>query len=120
MSGRIRPDSQIPADLTATETLVLISLARLRDAAYGVAIADEIAQVSGRRISIAAAYTALDRLERLGLAKARLSAPLPERGGRARRHYTLTSRGRETLKREHQLVMKMWQGLVSDTPETTQ
>ena len=106
--------------MTATETLVLISLARARDAAYGVAIADEIARMSGRPISIAAVYTALDRLERLGLAKTRLSAPLPERGGRARRHYALTPRGREALKREHQLAMKMWQGLVPDTPETNQ
>jgi DNA-binding PadR family transcriptional regulator len=106
--------------LTATDTRVLISLARLGEAAYGVAIADDIAQMSGRQVSIAAVYTALDRLDRLGLAKPRLSAPIRERGGRARRHYALTPRGRQTLQREHRLAMQMWQGLVPDAPDTSQ
>lgn len=118
MTGRLRPDPQIPPDLTGTETLVLISLARLGETAYGVAIADAIAAMSGRTVSIAAVYTALDRLDRLGLAKPHLSAPRPERGGRARRHFALTPRGREALKHEHQLAMTMWQGLVTDAPET--
>jgi PadR family transcriptional regulator PadR len=120
MTGRLRGDSQIPADLTATETLVLLALARLGAAAYGVAIADDLAQSAGRQVSIAAVYTALDRLDRLGLAKPKLSAPLPERGGRARRHYTITPRGRDTLKREHHLAMNMWRDFAPETPETNQ
>lgn len=110
----------MPPDLTATEILVLLSLARLGAAAYGVAIAGDLAQSSGRQVSIAAVYTALDRLDRLGLATPRLSAPLPERGGRARRHYTITARGRDALRREHHLAMKMWRDFAPQTPETHQ
>ena len=120
MTRRLRPEPSVPPDLTATETRVLISLARLGAAAYGVAITDDIAEFSGRDASIAAVYAALDRLDRLGLARPRLSAPLPERGGRARRHYAITPRGRDVLEREHQLAMKMWQGLAPETPETNQ
>lgn len=115
MTRRIKTEAP---DLTAVEVRVLIALARLGSEAYGVAIADELTGVTGRDTSIAAVYAALDRLDRLGLATAQLGSPLPERGGRAKRHYLLTPRGREVLKREHDLAMALWRGIVSGTSES--
>jgi PadR family transcriptional regulator PadR len=96
---------------TANDLLVLVAMARLGDDAYGVTIREEIADCSGRRVSLAAIYAALDRFERLGLAEAWLSPPLPERGGRARRHYRLSAKGRGLVRREREIALKMWRGV---------
>jgi PadR family transcriptional regulator, regulatory protein PadR len=73
-----------------------------------VTIRDDIGECVGRDVSMAAVYAALDRLERYGVAKAWLSEPRPERGGRARRHYHLTPAGRATLRREGSAALRMW------------
>jgi DNA-binding PadR family transcriptional regulator len=117
MAGRIKPGA---LNLTAGETRVLIALARLGAEAYGVAIADELTDLTGRDTSIAAVYAALDRLDRLGLATAQLGSPRPARGGRAKRHYLLTPRGREVLQHERDLAMALWGGIPLDPRETDQ
>ena len=91
------------------ELLTLLAVARTGEGAYGVRILDEIKSFSGRNASVAAIYAALDRLERLGLIRLSLSDPLPERGGRARRQYTVTPAGRAHLRRERAAVMRIWQ-----------
>ncbi len=98
-------------DLTANDLLVLVAMARLGDDAYGVTIRQEIADCAGRRMSLAAIYAALDRFERRGLAEPWLSAPLPERGGRARRQYRLSAKGRDLVRREREIALRMWRGV---------
>jgi PadR family transcriptional regulator PadR len=98
--------------LNHIEVLTLAAVARLGETAYGVPIRDEIARCSGRDVSMAAVYAALDRLERSGLAQAWLSDPRPERGGRARRHYQLTAAGRASLQREGSAAIRMWKSVL--------
>jgi DNA-binding PadR family transcriptional regulator len=97
--------------LTQLELLALVSLARLGDDAYGVTVQEDIAAVTGRDVSMAAVYAALDRLERQGLARPWHSDPRPERGGRARRHFELTAAGRGALRIERAVMTRMWQGV---------
>ena len=97
--------------LTGTDLLVLIALARLGDEAYAVTIRQEIVDVAGRQVSVAAIYASLERLERRKIAEAWLSDPVPERGGRARRHYRLTVRGLEVVRRERETALAMWNGV---------
>lgn len=104
-------DMRPPKPLTPLELLTLVAVARLDDLAYAVPIRTEIKAIAGRSVSIAAIYGALDRLDRRGLAAPWLSAPLPERGGRARRHYRLTPAGREFVRREREQALRMWQGV---------
>ena len=101
----------LPKALTPLELLTLIAVTRLDDQAYAVPIRAEIKTIAGRSVSIAAIYGALDRLDRRGLATAWLSDPLPERGGRARRHYRLTTAGREAVRREREQALRMWHGV---------
>ena len=75
------------------EQVVLLAILRLDDDAYGVAIRREIAECTERDPAPGALYTTLDRLEQKGLLRSRLGDPLPERGGRARRYYTVSPRG---------------------------
>jgi PadR family transcriptional regulator, regulatory protein PadR len=71
--------------LTDFELMILLATLRVGDAAYGVPIAAEIEHTGGRRVVVAAVYTALDRLERNGLVSSTIGEPTPERGGRAKR-----------------------------------
>jgi DNA-binding PadR family transcriptional regulator len=96
------------ARLPEVELLTLLAVARIGDRAYGVAILDEIRSSSGTEASVAAVYAALERLVRQGLIRVSLSDPLPERGGRARREYKLTSTGRTRLRRERAAAMRIW------------
>ena len=75
------------------EYLILTSAARLGTDAYGASIRGEIEKASGRRISIGALYTTLDRLEAKGLVETRMGEPTPERGGRSKRLVQLTATG---------------------------
>jgi DNA-binding PadR family transcriptional regulator len=100
--------------LTPLELLAIVAVSRLGDDAYAVPIRREVHAMSGRTPSVASVYAALDRLDRLGLAAAWLSDPLPERGGRARRHYRLTPAGREFVRRERERALRMWRGVAID------
>jgi DNA-binding PadR family transcriptional regulator len=91
--------------------LTLAGIARVGDDAYGVTIRQEIADCTGREVSMAAVYAPLERLELQGLIRPRLSDSLPERGGRARRHYSLTAAGGEVVRRERANALRMWQGV---------
>jgi PadR family transcriptional regulator PadR len=97
--------------LNRLDVLALLALARLGDDAYGVAVCEDIAAITGRDVSIAAVYVALDRLERRGLVKAWSSEPRPERGGRSRRHFAPTAAGQAALRAERALMTRMWRGV---------
>lgn len=96
--------------LNQTELFVLLALPRL-DEAYGVSIRNEIEERAGRELSITAVYAALDRLEQYGYATSRMSDPLPERGGRARKTFDITRAGVAALEAERDAMSRMWEGL---------
>jgi PadR family transcriptional regulator PadR len=93
------------------ELLVLLSVARLEDEAYGITIRDDVSERSGRDYSVGAVYTTLQRLEDKDLLVTRFSDPLPTRGGRARRYYSLSTAGRRALREAEQLVSSAWSDL---------
>jgi len=89
----------------------MLALARLDDGAYGVPIREEIERRARRPVSIAAVYAALDRLQQRELVESWLSGPLPERGGRARKHFRLTAAGATALLEARESMDRMWEGL---------
>ncbi len=100
------------ADLpNETEQLVMLGLVRLGEDAYGVPIRAEIDARSGRAVSLAAVYAALDRLESRGHVRSWLSEPLAERGGRARKHFEVTPAGARVLREARDAMARMWKGL---------
>jgi DNA-binding PadR family transcriptional regulator len=80
------------------ELAALLAVARLGDDAYGLAIRRDLSERANRDYSVGAVYTTLQRLEDKGLLKSRTTAPLPVRGGRARRQFTLTGGGKNALR----------------------
>jgi PadR family transcriptional regulator PadR len=93
------------------EQMLLLAILRLEDNAYGVTIRREILDCTRREVSPGALYTTLDRLEKKGMVTGLAGAPLPERGGRARRFYTVTEAGRGALVQAQQAFQSLMQGL---------
>ena len=96
------------------EQSALLAIAHLAGNAYGVTIRREIEARTGRTVAVGALYTALDRLERKGLASSRMSDPTPERGGRSKRHYALRPAGVTALREARARLDRMWAGLEID------
>ena len=101
----------VPINLGEFEQLILLAILRLRDDAYGVTIRAELANRAGRTVAPGAMYTALDRLETKGLIASRMSDPTPQRGGRAKRHVTVTAAGMKALTRSVQAYERLLDGL---------
>ena len=96
------------ASLGDIEHLVLLALLRLGPSSYGVPILEEIAGRTGRAVSRPAVYIALRRLEAKGLVKSRLGEATAERGGRAKRYFTLTTAGHRQLHASRTALLSMW------------
>jgi|ERR1700730_13463221 PadR family transcriptional regulator PadR len=75
------------------EYLLITSAARLGEDAYGAAIRQDIEDATGRRCSIGALYTTLDRLESKGFIKTWMGDATPQRGGRPKRMVRVTAKG---------------------------
>lgn len=75
------------------ELMVLLAVVSPDGEAYGVQISKCIEEASGRDVSLASVYVALERLERKGLIASSLGEPTPQRGGRARTYFKPTAAG---------------------------
>lgn len=93
------------------EQSVLLAIVQLDGDVYGVPIVDEIERRTGRTVSPAAVYVTLRRLEQKGLLTSSMSAPTPERGGKARRCVKVTPTGLESLRESRRVFERMWKGL---------
>jgi PadR family transcriptional regulator, regulatory protein PadR len=93
------------------ELIVALALLRVGDNAYGVPIAREIEETTGREAGIGSVYAALDRLENKGFASSTVGEPTPERGGRAKRYFRLTNAGLREVRQTRQALVALWRRL---------
>lgn len=100
------------------EQSLLLAIAHLGDGAYGVTIRQEIEKRTDREIAVGALYTSLARLERKGYVRATMSEATPQRGGRAKRHFTVTRVGAAALRQSRERLARMWEGLESGLGRT--
>lgn len=107
-----------PAPLGEFELLVLLATMSQHDTAYPVSIARDIETRTGRKASRTAVLITLERLEDKELVRSRYGEPTPERGGRPKRFFKVTTRGvqavRDSLARIKTLSVGL-EGLL-DTP----
>ena len=90
------------------ELVVMLTLFRLGDRAYGMTIRLEIEERTGRSVSIGAVYTTLRRLQRKGFVSSALGEPSPSRGGRAKKYFTLEPDGLDALQRSREMFASLW------------
>lgn len=100
-----------PTTLGELEQLVLLAIVRLGDDAYGVTVRREIAARARRDLSFGSVYTTLARLEVKGFVDSHLGDPTPERGGRRKKHYTVSAAGRRALQRSLRAIRTMARGI---------
>src|SRR5882762_4163419 len=92
------------------EYLMITAAAGLGDNAYGAAIREEIEATTGRKCSIGALYTTIDRLETKGLLKTWMGDATPQRGGRAKRMVRVTPKGVHAAKDFYDAVTRVSRG----------
>ena len=97
--------------LTDLEFMILLAILRHTDGAYGVLIGREIEQLAKGAVTRAALYVALDRLEERGLVRSTVGEPTPERGGRAKRTFTITTAGLRAVKETQRAFVALWSGI---------
>ena len=95
------------------EQIVLLAILRLGDDAYAIPVREEIETRTGRSVARGALYTALERLETKKCLRSRMSDPLPERGGRSRRYYSVTPAGLAALRASRAALLALWKGVES-------
>ena len=93
------------------EQLVLLALVRLGDDAYGVSVQREIALRTDRATTFGTVYSTLARLEAKGLVRSIIGEPTPERGGRGKKHFIISSPGRRALQESLGALRTMARGL---------
>ena len=86
---------------------VLYVLLHLGEKAYGMSIWQELEDRTGEAKTIGAVYSTLERLERRGFVSSRLGDPTPERGGRAKRYYSITGAGASALQASERVVRNL-------------
>jgi PadR family transcriptional regulator PadR len=94
--------------LGTLELAVVLAVVRLGDDAYGLAIRRDVSARTGHDYSVGAVYTTLHRLEEKGLVASSMTEPLPVRGGRARRQFTITAAGRRALAQAERVAASVW------------
>ena len=92
------------------EYLLVTAAAGLGDEAYGAAIREEIEATTGRKCSIGALYTTIERLENTGLLNTWRGDATPQRGGRAKRMVRVTPKGVQAAKDFYDAVMRVSRG----------
>jgi DNA-binding PadR family transcriptional regulator len=93
------------------ELLVLLAVLREGDEAYGVPIADAIAQSTGKQVILASVYNTLERLEEKGFVRSTRGQPTRERGGRAKRYFAITSAGLREVRAAKKALTVLWRGV---------
>jgi DNA-binding PadR family transcriptional regulator len=94
--------------LAGFEELVLLAVASLGDAAYGVTVQERLEAETRTPVSIGAVYAVLDRLERKGYVRSALGAATAERGGRRKRFFRPTAAGAAALREMDRIRSSLW------------
>ena len=97
------------------EEVVLLTVAILADAAYGVTVTQEIEQKTGRAVGFSTVHTTLQRLSEKGYLTSTMSGATAERGGRRKRFFTVTAAGRRALQEVKQVREDLWRALPPHT-----
>lgn len=94
--------------LSRQEELLLLSIWKLKENAYGVTVRRHVSETTVKYWSIGAIYDVLDRLNRKGLVTMVIGEPSKTRGGKKKRFYRITETGYKALEDVRNLQKKTW------------
>ncbi len=97
--------------LSRSEELLLLTVYRLKSEAYTFNIRGNLKEITGKASGYGALYVLLERLVEKGYLKAYMSDPTPERGGKRKRIYTITTEAVEVLNDIRKVERLAWDGI---------
>ena len=97
--------------LSRAEEILLLTILKLGEFAYGVNIREQIFKDSGDQWSFASIYTPLDKLTCKNYVVKVKGDPTAERGGKSKYFYRVTETGVEALKEIQEAQKKFWNGV---------
>jgi PadR family transcriptional regulator PadR len=97
--------------LSRIEEIILLSIWRLGDMAYGMAIREEVIEATGKKWLLGAIYGPLGRLHKNGYVLTLKGEPTPERGGRSKVYYRLSKEGINALREIQRVNAVIWDGI---------
>lgn len=98
-------------ELTKIEEILLVTIWRLKEHAYGVKIRQHVSRVLGKEFSYGNLYSALHQLAAKKYVLKTLGESAPSRRGRRRIYYTVAPAGLEALEDSRELNDKLWMGI---------
>ena len=97
--------------LTRAEEMILVTILKLKDNAYGVSIREQIFQDTGEKWSFASIYQPLDKLARKEFVRKIKGEPTAERGGKSKFYYEVTPEGKKDLLEIRKAHDQVWNGV---------
>ena len=97
--------------LTKLEELVLITVLKLGDEAYGIAVYKHIVKLTENRVAVSSVYFPLERLVRRGFLHTHTGKPTAKRGGMRKTFYRITPEGIAVLEENRALSNRAWEGI---------
>jgi len=97
--------------ISRLEEIILLSIWRLQDNAYGITILDEVEQATAKNWLTGSIYASLGRLLKRGLVLSVEGEPTAERGGRRKIYYRLTPEGKQALLAVKRVNEFLWNSL---------
>lgn len=85
------------------EELVLLLVAAHNKEAYGVMILENLESRLGKKVNISAVHVALKRMENKGFVESDYGGITNERGGRRKKYYSITAKGKKMLDKQYEL-----------------
>jgi DNA-binding PadR family transcriptional regulator len=99
--------------ISRIEEIILLSIWRLQDNAYGITISEEVVKATGKTWLTGSIYASLSRLLKHGLVVSIEGEPTAERGGRRKIYYKLTPEGQRALLAVRRVNSIIWSDLPS-------
>lgn len=96
------------------EEFTLLAVRALGDNTYAVPVQQYVEKMTERPTSIGSIYAALARLEEKGFLQSSMTEAVAQRGGKARRVYTVTPSGLRTARNLHGVRERIWKAITED------
>src|SRR6188508_437859 len=91
------------------EELTLLAVRAQGEATYAVPVQRFVERTTGRIVSMGAVYAALERLAQKGHLSSTFGEVTPERGGKRKRLFEVTTEGMRTLRDLRRVRERIWQ-----------
>lgn len=93
------------------EEVVMLTVAILHGAAYGLAIIHEMEKRLSRKVSIGSLQTVLRRLEKKNYLTSEFGEATNERGGKRKRYFSLSLEGHQVLEETKKQRLDLWNAI---------